>query len=256
MFKLVLVACCVAYALATGCGETCNVDAQCTSGDCNQCIFGKCGTGCSEPCKMNDQCRDPNCPFCPASLGICGNSPLNHCGGPCTKNIECAQDPSNPCKLCQDGKCTAGCGQKCTSDKQCVGNCRKCTAGLCAHDDRKCGARCTVNDDCDQGGICSLCMVTGVCGAGCSYRCSQDSQCMDPDCPACNGTMVCARSHGKGKCGQKCLVNSDCTGSGGQRCAHCIYGKCGAACGNYCAKASDCVTPGCQKCTGNKCSYP
>merc|ERR1711976_981981 len=92
MFKFLILAFCAA-AFATpllNCGQGCKTDAECTQGDCTQCIFGKCGTGCSFPCKQNTDCRDPNCQYCAVQPGhtskTCWSSPESGCGGECKQN--------------------------------------------------------------------------------------------------------------------------------------------------------------------------
>mmetsp|Transcript_128771 Transcript_128771/g.181688 ORF Transcript_128771/g.181688 Transcript_128771/m.181688 type:complete len:271 (+) Transcript_128771:20-832(+) len=267
MFKVVLVLAavvCVTAQRGVQCGGACTVDAECQS-VCRQCIFGKCGSGCNFPCRASGNCLDPNCAFCYQSH--CTSSPHHKCGQTCIHNSDCEQSPANECKVCQNGKCIVPCGAACKSDANCLGEtCKKCTRTtkgtlICAAQSHRCGQQCTTNDQCDQSGVCSQCNL-GRCGAGCGFPCTKNSQCLDTNCPVCNATKKCARTTGGGKCGSKCLLNSDCSGDP-YNCGHCIFGVCGAACQDHCLKNSDCLTQGCQVCgkipkkgKGKFCTYP
>eukprot|EP01121_Diplochlamys_sp_Union-15-3_P002070 TRINITY_DN11798_c0_g1_i1.p1 TRINITY_DN11798_c0_g1~~TRINITY_DN11798_c0_g1_i1.p1 ORF type:complete len:202 (+),score=-0.83 TRINITY_DN11798_c0_g1_i1:47-652(+) len=119
---------CIASSNKTGnstcgapCGSSCNKDAECIDSNCSSCIEGRCwkaGQCGIHSCHNNGECTK-ECSHCSSSngeLGVClkGSS----CSGPCIVDTDC--DQLSNCNVCVSNRCTAGCGQYCTSSVQCL----------------------------------------------------------------------------------------------------------------------------------------
>jgi len=91
------------------------------------------------------------------------------------------------CKTCvgkpsvsEKGRCAADCGQKCSSDSQCLNTkyCKYCTGGVCSeHQQKKCGETCALDDDCTD--TCKLCRSI-KCVSTCAQACTKDTDCLAP----------------------------------------------------------------------------
>lgn len=122
------------------CLRTCLASDECggdVSAQCGSCFAvspdpGHCGSGCSAPCSSDDQCLDAACSVC--VRGKCANHKELHCRDACTSDAACnAGSVSGTCTMCVNGACGAICGQICTSDSQCRGQCTRCDSfGHCA----------------------------------------------------------------------------------------------------------------------------
>eukprot|EP00994_Dinema_validum_P003738 NODE_1832_length_829_cov_932.201282_g1447_i0.p2 GENE.NODE_1832_length_829_cov_932.201282_g1447_i0~~NODE_1832_length_829_cov_932.201282_g1447_i0.p2 ORF type:complete len:242 (+),score=67.79 NODE_1832_length_829_cov_932.201282_g1447_i0:52-726(+) len=127
-----------------------------------------------------------------------------------------------------------------------------------------CRGPCVSSDDCAAGGDpCKTCFL-GVCDVGCGSPCTDDSQCLDPNCQicsngpkgkVCNGTAI----HNV-TCGGECTLDVQCKAPC-QTCftkdvnASVLTPGCGSGCNQTCEKDTDCHDKNCKVCGVDKKCY-
>jgi hypothetical protein len=183
-------------------GQTCAVNADCTTMICNgssQCANPSCNDGQQNGNETGIDCGGGVCPGCPVGQG-CGGSDAN-----CTGSSYCDMTTN----LCASKKNQ---GAACSVPIECQSG--QCIDGFC------CNAAC--------GGTCVACNLAGMEGSCSNIPVGQDPANECAGTSVCNGQAACKKPNG-----ETCNGGGDCVS---QQCADGVC--CGTSCGGLC-KACD-----------------
>ncbi len=236
---------------ATPC-RTCNVDADCGTGQFCECRVGSCSRTGGVCVSRPAACLDVFEPVCGCDGTTYGN--------------DCERQRAATCRA-HAGTCTAAAGCFDTIGLRCTGE--PCSpTGACPLPNEFCtprcaatttttlpGASCITSTDCDDGNPCTV----DRCANG---HCEHDCVCVSPveGSPCCGPGPACLRACGDTfpACDGTCPAGSSCTSLTGALACQCVPGACSPGSGEYFFTCGDPVCggprghPGVPPCTTEK----